>query len=170
MISLYWPFGRLGRTPETCIYPFAMADSAMVSILVLISIVFAGKAYPVSVDSCPMYGCRPFGTFSYTLKMTSNVGMAWPRNFIQGALTNSLGCAANNINIVCQAKGLQHEYDLLFLINSFRIVALKLGNIWHYFKTYVYCTSYDIDLLLYFVIALNEISRIVALKLHTSIV
>lgn len=114
---------------ETSIYPFVMADSAMVSILVLIPIVFVGKAYPVSVDSCPMYGCRPSGTFSYTLKMTSNVGMAWPRNFIQGPLTNSLGCAANNVNIVCQAKGLQHEYDLLFLMNSFRIVALKLGNI-----------------------------------------
>lgn len=82
----------------------------MVSSLVLISTVLCvGKVYTASVDSCPMYGCRPSGTFSYTLKMTSNVGMAWPRSFIQGPLTNSLGCAANNVNIVCQAKGLQHE-------------------------------------------------------------
>lgn len=90
----------------------------MVSILVLMSIVFVGKANTVSVDSCPMYGCRPSGTFSYSLEMTSNVGMAWPRSFIQGPLTNSLGCAANNVNIVCQAKGLQHEYaSIYFLMN-----------------------------------------------------
>lgn len=127
-----WPI-RLRS--ETSIYSFAMADSAMVSILVLISTVLCvGKVYPVSVDSCPMYGCRPSGTFSYILEMTSNVGMAWPRSFIQGPLTNSLGCAANNVNIVCQAKGLQHEYDLLLLMNLFKIVGLKLSKIFTLFQ------------------------------------
>lgn len=122
MISLYLynPLTDQVAVGNYSIYPPVMAVSAMVSSLVLISIVLCvGKVYTASVDSCPMYGCRPSGTFSYTLKMTSNVGMAWPRSFIQGPLTNSLGCAANNVNIVCQAKGLQHEYDFIFfLMNS----------------------------------------------------
>lgn len=123
-----------------------MAVSAMVSSLVLISTVLCvGKVYTASVDNCPMYGCRPSGTFSYTLKMTSNVGMAWPRSFIQGPLTNSLGCAANNVNIVCQAKGLQHEYDFIFFKwIQFSIVVEILGNIWTmfqfaYIKAFINC-------------------------------
>ncbi|XP_062567571.1 uncharacterized protein LOC134229798 [Saccostrea cucullata] len=65
--------------------------------------------YSLPVESCPMYGCRPSGTFSYVLSVTSNVSLAWPKSFVQGPYVNSLGCAANDVNIVCQANGLRDE-------------------------------------------------------------
>lgn len=87
----------------------------MSSILVLVSLLSAKVAHAASVDSCPMYGCRPSGTFSYVLGVTSKVSLAWSKSYIQGPLTNSLGCAANDVNIVCQANGLRNEYLTSFL-------------------------------------------------------
>ncbi|XP_061189656.1 uncharacterized protein LOC133197570 [Saccostrea echinata] len=79
----------------------------LVSTIVFFSL-FCG-VYLLPVESCPMYGCRPSGTFSYVLDITSNVSLAWPKSFVQGPYLNSLGCAANDVNIVCQANGLRDE-------------------------------------------------------------
>lgn len=86
----------------------------MSSILVLVSLFCARQAHAASVDSCPMYGCRPSGTFSYVLGVTSKVSLAWSKSYIQGPLTNSLGCTANAVNVVCQANGLRNEYKNRF--------------------------------------------------------
>lgn len=83
-------------------------------ILVLVSLFCAIQAHAASVDSCPMYGCRPSGTFSYVLGVTSKVSLAWSKSYIQGPLTNSLGCTANDVNVVCQANGLRNEYKNRF--------------------------------------------------------
>lgn len=56
----------------------------------------------------------PRGTFSYVLGVTSKVSLAWSKSYIQGPLTNSLGCTANAVNVVCQANGLRNEYKNRF--------------------------------------------------------
>lgn len=57
------------------------------------------------VESCPMFGCRPSGTFSYDLDVTNNVSLAWPKPFRQSESPDTLGCLGNEEIVVCQGDG-----------------------------------------------------------------
>ncbi|XP_062603981.1 uncharacterized protein LOC134265786 [Saccostrea cucullata] len=70
---------------------------------------FIQKSYSLPVESCPMYGCRPSGTFSYDLDITVNVSLAWPKPFKQSSSKDLLGCVGNEELIVCQGDGQTHR-------------------------------------------------------------
>ncbi|XP_048746644.2 uncharacterized protein LOC125659134 [Ostrea edulis] len=75
-----------------------------VSLTMLMTSFFHGS-YSLPIESCPMFGCRPSGTFSYDLDIRSNVSMAWPKPFKQSSFPDSLGCVGNEELIVCQGDG-----------------------------------------------------------------
>ncbi|XP_061171902.1 uncharacterized protein LOC133181404 [Saccostrea echinata] len=70
---------------------------------------FVQKSYSLPVESCPMFGCRPSGTFSYDLDITVNVSLSWPKPFKQSSSADSLGCVGNEELIVCQSDGQSHR-------------------------------------------------------------
>ncbi|XP_061170311.1 uncharacterized protein LOC133179616 [Saccostrea echinata] len=57
------------------------------------------------VSSCPCYGCRPSGTFSFSLSPPTNASVAWTSQFFIGPVPNALGCVGNANNIICQSNG-----------------------------------------------------------------
>ncbi|XP_071164920.1 uncharacterized protein [Mytilus edulis] len=60
--------------------------------------------YCAVISSCPAYGCRPSGTFSYLIDIQSKEPeVFW--NTTYGAIPDSLGCVGNLNNIVCPYKG-----------------------------------------------------------------
>ena len=60
--------------------------------------------YCAVISSCPAYGCRPSGTFSYLIDIQSKEpAVFW--NTTYGAIPDSLGCVGNLNNIVCPYKG-----------------------------------------------------------------
>lgn len=60
--------------------------------------------YCAVISSCPAYGCRPSGTFSYLIDIQSKEPTVfW--NTTYGAIPDSLGCVGNINNIVCPYKG-----------------------------------------------------------------
>lgn len=71
--------------------------------LLMTSFFHGGGSLPV--ESCPMFGCRPSGTFSYDLDVTNNVSLAWPKPFRQSESPDTLGCLGNEEIVVCQGDG-----------------------------------------------------------------
>ncbi|KAL3886077.1 hypothetical protein ACJMK2_026100 [Sinanodonta woodiana] len=57
------------------------------------------------IDGCPLYGCRPSGTFAYQLNVPINATIAWVSNFFVGPLPKGQGCVGNLENLVCQSNG-----------------------------------------------------------------
>lgn len=59
-----------------------------------------------AIDGCPMYGCRPSGTFSFSLDVPrANVTISWVNEFFLGPVPNALGCVGNSLTLVCQSNG-----------------------------------------------------------------
>lgn len=58
------------------------------------------------IDGCPMYGCRPSGSFSFYLQVPKpNASLNWVSNLQMDPIPNPLGCVSDSSNIVCQSNG-----------------------------------------------------------------
>jgi hypothetical protein len=59
-----------------------------------------------TIDGCPMYGCRPSGTFSFALNAPrDNVTIGWVNDYFLGPIPEALGCVGNSMTLVCQSNG-----------------------------------------------------------------
>ncbi|XP_063427534.1 uncharacterized protein LOC134711036 [Mytilus trossulus] len=59
-----------------------------------------------AISGCPVYGCQPSGTFSFSLELpSSEPKVIWNNTF--GPVWNSLGCVGNCNKIVCLYRGLR---------------------------------------------------------------
>ena len=59
-----------------------------------------------TILSCPSYGCKPSGSFSFALNYPhANASIAWSTDFFIGPIPNALGCVGNSNNIICQTNG-----------------------------------------------------------------
>ncbi|XP_045173464.1 uncharacterized protein LOC123535017 [Mercenaria mercenaria] len=62
--------------------------------------------YSQTIDGCPMYGCRPSGTFSFVLDAPRvNATIGWVNDFFLGPIPEALGCVGNTFTLVCQSNG-----------------------------------------------------------------
>ncbi|KAH3782531.1 uncharacterized protein LOC127840998 [Dreissena polymorpha] len=58
------------------------------------------------IDGCPLWGCRPSGSFSFYLKVPhQNATVNWVSDLTLDPVPNALGCVADSVNIVCQSNG-----------------------------------------------------------------
>lgn len=58
------------------------------------------------IDGCPLFGCRPSGSFSFYLQVPRrNVSLNWVSEFVLDPVPNALGCVADSVNIVCPSNG-----------------------------------------------------------------
>ena len=58
------------------------------------------------IKDCPLYGCRPSGTFSMYLNITRfNASIAWERIVGLNPVPKPLGCFADVVSIICQSNG-----------------------------------------------------------------
>lgn len=58
------------------------------------------------LDGCPIYGCRPSGTFSFQLKVPhSNASVHWVSQFFIGPVPKVQGCVSNSEQLICQSNG-----------------------------------------------------------------
>lgn len=72
-------------------------------VFLLLSVKLTGALY---IDGCPLFGCRPSGSFSFYLNIpTSNASVNWVSSFVFDPVPNPLGCAADSVNIVCLSNG-----------------------------------------------------------------
>ena len=74
------------------------------------------------IDGCPLFGCRPSGSFSFYLQVPrENVSVKWNSSFVLDPVPNALGCVADSVNIVCPSNGPFSEdkgYMSLFVENG----------------------------------------------------
>ncbi|XP_045190959.2 uncharacterized protein LOC123547770 [Mercenaria mercenaria] len=74
------------------------------------------------IDGCPLFGCRPSGSFSFYLQVPrENVTVKWVSSFVLDPVPNTLGCVADSVNIVCPSNGPFSEdkgYVSLFVENG----------------------------------------------------
>lgn len=74
------------------------------------------------IDGCPLFGCRPSGSFSFYLQVPrQNVSLKWMSEFIMDPVPNALGCVADSVNVVCPSNGPFSEdkgYVSLFVENG----------------------------------------------------
>ena len=76
--------------------------------VLLLTCVLAGNSTVMGlyIDGCPMYGCRPSGSFSFYLQVpTSNTSVNWVSDLKMDPLPNPLGCVSDTSSIVCQSNG-----------------------------------------------------------------
>ncbi|KAL4232282.1 hypothetical protein ACF0H5_009853 [Mactra antiquata] len=65
-----------------------------------------GLGYSLYIDGCPLYGCRPSGSFSFYLQVPrNNVSINWETQFVFDAVPKGLGCVSDSVNIVCPSNG-----------------------------------------------------------------
>lgn len=58
------------------------------------------------IDGCPMFGCRPSGSFSFYLQVPKdNVSVNWVSNFVLDPVPRPLGCVSDSVSIVCPGNG-----------------------------------------------------------------
>ncbi|KAL3886197.1 hypothetical protein ACJMK2_026206 [Sinanodonta woodiana] len=79
-----------------------MRTIGFLSLLIFAFLPFSCGLY---IDGCPLYGCRPSGTFAYQLNVPNNATVAWVSNFFVGPLPKGQGCVGNLENLVCQSNG-----------------------------------------------------------------
>ncbi|XP_052770889.1 uncharacterized protein LOC128210576 [Mya arenaria] len=95
-------------------------DNLLVCVCVLASLI--GKTNTLFVDGCPIWGCRPSGSFSLYLKVPrENASISWISELTMDPVPNPLGCVADSVNIVCQSNGPFKEdkgYVSLFVQNG----------------------------------------------------
>ena len=78
----------------------------MIQINLLLFFLLVGGTSGLFIEGCPLYGCRPSGTFSMYLNITRiNVSLAWETSFGLDPFPKPLGCVANDVNIICQSNG-----------------------------------------------------------------
>ncbi|XP_060598603.1 uncharacterized protein LOC132752309 [Ruditapes philippinarum] len=74
------------------------------------------------IDGCPLFGCRPSGSFSFYLQVPrENVSFKWSSSFVLDPVPNALGCVADSVNIICPSNGPFSEdkgYISLFIENG----------------------------------------------------
>ena len=72
-------------------------------VLLVLNCGFAGALF---VDGCPIFGCRPSGSFSFYLNIPKdNATVNWISDIVLDPVPNVLGCVADSVNIVCQSNG-----------------------------------------------------------------
>ena len=65
-----------------------------------------GRTDCLFIEGCPLFGCRPSGTFSMYLNVPrKNASIAWETAFVYDPVPRALGCVANDVNIICQSNG-----------------------------------------------------------------
>ncbi|XP_060608501.1 uncharacterized protein LOC132760497, partial [Ruditapes philippinarum] len=58
------------------------------------------------IDGCPMYGCRPSGSFSFYFQVPQgNASIQWMSDFVFDPVPIPLGCVSDSVNIVCLSNG-----------------------------------------------------------------
>lgn len=58
------------------------------------------------IDGCPMFGCRPSGSFSLYLQVPKeNVSVKWMSDFALDPVPNALGCVSDSVSIICPSNG-----------------------------------------------------------------
>ncbi|XP_052773738.1 uncharacterized protein LOC128212359 [Mya arenaria] len=81
-----------------------------------------GNVKTLFVDGCPIWGCRPSGSFSLYLKVPrENASISWISDLTLDPVPNPLGCVADSVNIVCLSNGPFKEdkgYVSLFVQNG----------------------------------------------------
>ena len=75
-------------------------------LFLFMSVHLLGSANGLLIIGCPLYGCRPSGTFSMYLSVPlKNATIAWESKFAYDPVPRALGCVANDVNIICQSNG-----------------------------------------------------------------
>ena len=75
-------------------------------ILLVLFYALLGRINCLFIEGCPLYGCRPSGSFSMYLDVPrKNVSIAWETKFVFDPVPDALGCVANDVNIICQSNG-----------------------------------------------------------------
>lgn len=97
------------------------------SLTLIITSFFRGSS-SLPVESCPMFGCRPSGTFSYDLDVTKNVSIVWHQPFQQLYLPDELGCIGNAELVVCQGDGKTNRY-VKGKFNMYVYILIIISNI-----------------------------------------
>ena len=82
-----------------------MASEVITSLAILGALVYTPVSPQGIVFSCPSYGCRPSGTFSFSLNPPTNGTIAWTSSSFIGPVPDALGCVGNDNNIICQSNG-----------------------------------------------------------------
>lgn len=78
----------------------------MLDIFILLLSMVTTNVDGLFIEGCPLYGCRPSGSFSMYLNITrTNASIAWETSFALEPIPNALGCVANDVNIICQSNG-----------------------------------------------------------------
>lgn len=78
--------------------------------LLLLFVLSIGTTDGLFIEGCPLYGCRPSGSFSMYLNVPKrNASIAWETSFAYDPVPRALGCVANDVNIVCQSNGMFDE-------------------------------------------------------------
>ena len=76
------------------------------SFSVLFMVILIRHAVGQGYDGCPMYGCRPSGSFSESIDIPRrNATIAWVNEYFLGPIPNAAGCVGNSKNLVCQSNG-----------------------------------------------------------------
>ena len=79
--------------------------TTMQRILLFVFAVFTFAACQ-DIDGCPLYGCRPSGSFSFQQRISrSNASVHWISKGFIGPVPNALGCVGNSVLLVCQSNG-----------------------------------------------------------------
>jgi len=74
--------------------------------LVIYVVSVLGAADGLFIDGCPIWGCRPSGSFSMYLDVPrKNVSVSWVSDVIMDPIPGVMGCVADSVNIVCQSNG-----------------------------------------------------------------
>ena len=72
----------------------------------LLCLLCIGRIDGLFIEGCPLFGCRPSGTFSMYLNVPrTNASVVWETSFIYDPVPNALGCVANDVSIICQSNG-----------------------------------------------------------------
>ena len=65
-----------------------------------------GQGKGQAIDGCPLWGCRPSGTFSFSLDVPkTNATVDWVSEFFIGPVPEAAGCVGNSESLVCQSNG-----------------------------------------------------------------
>ncbi|KAL4232281.1 hypothetical protein ACF0H5_009852 [Mactra antiquata] len=92
-----------------------------VSVLLLSVILCSNLGHTLFIQGCPMFGCRPSGSFSYYLQIPrNNVSIKWASKKFD-PVPQKLGCVANSYSVLCPNNGPFREdtgYQALFPSNG----------------------------------------------------
>ena len=71
---------------------------------------FSSLVTALYIDGCPMYGCRPSGSFSFYSKVPgASASINWVSNFRYTPVPQPYGCVSNSGHVVCQYNNVFNE-------------------------------------------------------------